>query len=78
MSYCGSKSDARSAIASIELSETTGSGNTSPILKGASGPGGFAASTKPAGEVLEAGRLRKGIKPTNVRTGSLTRKYAAS
>lgn len=79
MSYSGSKADACAAIASVELSENSHtSSGTSPILKGASGPGGIAATTKPGGEVLTAGRLRAGIKPDKVRTGSLTRKYAST
>lgn len=78
MSYSGSKSDARAAISDIELSATTGSGNSSPIRDGASGPGGAASKTKPAGEVQQVGRLRAGIKTPRTRTDSLTRKYAAS
>lgn len=79
MSYFGSISDARSAIASVESSENTHtSSGTSPILNGASGPGGAASKAKPAGEVQEVGRLRKGIKTPKTRTDSLTRHYAAS
>lgn len=79
MSYCGSKSDAVAAIASVELSEgTRSSSGTSPIRDGASGPGGAASKAKPAGEVQVVGRLRAGIKTPRTRTDSLTRKLAAS
>lgn len=73
MSFCGSKSDARAAIASVELSDTTGSGGTSPIRSGASGPGGAAAKAKPAGQTLSAGSGRaNSIKPKTA-TESLRR-----
>jgi hypothetical protein len=75
MSYLGSKSDAVAAIASVELSENTRtSSGTSPILHGASGPGGAAAKAKPAGEVQVVGRLRAGIKTPLTATDSLKRK----
>lgn len=73
MSFCGSKSDARAAISSIELSDTTGSGGTSPVLRGASGPGGAAAKAKPAGETQVVGRLRAGINKPRTKTDSLRR-----
>jgi len=78
MSFLGSKSEARSIISEIELSHTHGADNTSPILKGASSPGGAANSAKPAGETQRVGRLRAGINTPRTRTDSLTRKYAAS
>jgi hypothetical protein len=74
MSYNGSMSDAKAAIASVELSENSRtSSGTSPILKGASGPGGAAASAKPAGETQIVGRLRAGIKTPKTKTDSLRR-----
>lgn len=80
MSFHGSKGDARAIISDIEVSDTHGAGNTSPILRGASSPGGAASSraSVPAGETQQVGRLRKGIKTPKTRTDSLTRKYAAS
>lgn len=78
MSFLGSKGEARSIISEIELSPTTGASGTSPILRGASSPGGAANSAKPAGETQQVGRLRAGIKTPRTRTDSLTRKYAAS
>lgn len=79
MSFHGSKSDAQAAIASVELSENTRtSSGTSPILNGASGPGGAAAGTKPGGQTQVVGRLRAGINKPLTRTDSLTRKYVAS
>jgi hypothetical protein len=78
MSYFGSKSQAYSDIASVELSENSRSNSGSAILAGHSGPGGAAAKTKAAGEVQVVGRLRAGINKPRTRTDSLTRKYAAS
>jgi hypothetical protein len=78
MSYPCSKADARAAISEIELSHTHGSDGTSPILHGASSPGGAAHMAKPAHEVQIVGRLRAGIKKPKTRTDSLTRHYAAS
>lgn len=75
MSFLGSKSDAVAAIASVEVSENTRtSSGTSPVLHGASGPGGAAAKAKPAGEVQIVGRLRAGINKPLTKTDSLTRK----
>lgn len=53
MSFLGSKSEARNIISEIEMSETHGSGNTSPILHGQSSGGG---AKKPAGETMEQKR----------------------
>lgn len=78
MSFAQPFSEARSIIRNIEQDESQGSGNTSPILSGASTPGGAAEKAKPSGEVLQPGRLRAGIKTPRTRTDSLTRKYAAS
>lgn len=78
MSFLGSKSEARAIIGEIELSDTHGAGNTSPILSGASTPGGAANKAKPSGETQQVGRLRAGIKTPRTRTDSLTRRYAAS
>lgn len=75
MSYLGSKSDAVAAIASVELSENTRtSSGTSPVLHGASGPGGAASKAKPAGETQIVGRLRAGINKPLTATDSLKRK----
>jgi hypothetical protein len=78
MSFYGSHSEAKSIIASIELSENTHSSTGSPILMGRSTPGGAADAAKPHAETLMPGRLRAGIKKPKTRTDSLTRKYAAS
>jgi hypothetical protein len=78
MSFHGTKGEARGIIGEIELSNTHGSGGTSPILHGASSPGGAANHAKPSGETQIVGRLRAGIKTPRTRTDSLTRKYAAS
>lgn len=81
MSFFGSLADARANIHEVEVSNNVGhakGGATSPILRGASGPGGAASGTTPAGETQQVGRLRKGIKTPRTRTDSLTRKYAAS
>lgn len=78
MSFCQTKEVARAIISDIEVSHTHGADSTSPILRGASGPGGAAAGTKPAGETQRVGRLRAGINKPRTRTDSLTRKYAAS
>jgi len=80
MSFLGSKGDARGIISDIEVSNTHGSGGTSPILRGASSPGGAASSraSVPAGETQQVGRLRKGIKTPRTRTDSLTRRYAST
>lgn len=81
MSFLGSISDARAIIHEVEVSNDVGhskGGATSPILNGASGPGGAASGTTPAGEVQHVGRLRKGFKTPRTRTDKLTRKYAAS
>lgn len=78
MSFHGTMSDAKGNIASVELSENTRtSSGTSPILKGASSPGGAASKAKPAGETLQVGRLRAGIKTPKTATDTLRRKYAA-
>lgn len=78
MSFLGSKSEARAIISEIELSPTTGASGTSPILHGASSPGGATSGTKPAGETQMVGRLRAGINKPRTATDSLRRKYAAS
>lgn len=81
MSFLGSKNEARAIISDIEVSENTHtSSGTSPILRGASSPGGAASSraSVPAGETQQVGRLRKGIKTPRTRTDSLTRKYAST
>jgi hypothetical protein len=78
MSFLGSKGDARAIISEIEVSDTHGAGNTSPILNGASGPGGAASKAKPAGETQVVGRLRAGINKPKTRTDTLTRLYAAT
>lgn len=78
MSFLGSKAEARAIISDIQVDSAQGSGGTSPILRGASSPGGAANSAKPAGETQIVGRLRAGIKTPRTRTDSLTRKYAAS
>lgn len=78
MSYYGSIAEAKSTIASIELSENTHSSSGSKILAGHSGPGGAAGGTKPAGENLQPGRLRAGINKPLTRTDTLTRKYAST
>jgi hypothetical protein len=75
MSFARSMEEAKSCIASVELSANQAS---SPIRDGASGPGGAASKAMPAGETLMPGRLRKGIKTPRTRTDTLTRKYGAS
>lgn len=79
MSYLGTMSDARAAIASVEASENSRtSSGTSPILAGSDNPGGAASGTKPAGQTQQVGRLRAGINTPKTRTDSLTRKYPES
>lgn len=81
MSFLGSLSEARGNIHEVEVSNDVGhskGGASSPILNGASGPGGAASGTTPAGETQIVGRLRKGIKTPRTRTDSLTRLYAAT
>lgn len=78
MSFLGSKAEARAIIGEIEESPTVGHGGTSPILRGASEPGGIANKAKPAHEVQQVGRLRAGINKPRTATDSLRRKYAAS
>lgn len=78
MSFAQPKSEARSIIAGIEMSPTTGSAGTSKIRDGVSSPGGAAAHTPNAGQTQMVGRLRAGIKTPRTRTDSLTRRYAAS
>lgn len=57
MSYCGSISDVKAAIASIEESENTRtSTGGSPIKSGSSGPGGASSKAKPAGETMQQKR----------------------
>jgi hypothetical protein len=78
MSFSGTKAEARAIFTDIEHDSSLGSAGTSPILHGASGPGGAASKAKPAGEVQQVGRLRAGINKPRTRTDTLTRKYAAS
>jgi hypothetical protein len=74
MSFALGMSEAKACIASVEVSEGTRSASgTSPILNGASGPGGAASKAKPAGETQQVGRLRAGINKPRTRTDSLTR-----
>ena len=70
MSFFGSMSDAKNANG-VELSVDQ---PTSPVLNGASSPGGATSGTKPAGQTQVVGRLRQGIKTPLTRTDSLTRK----
>lgn len=79
MSFLGTKAQARADIASVQVDTgSIGSGATSPILNGASSPGGAANGHVPSNETQQVGRLRKGIKTPKTRTGELTRLYAAT
>lgn len=73
MSFYGSVSDAKAAIAAVELSENTRSNTGSKILNGHSSPGGIANSAKPSGETMSQKR-------TSLRTSTSTlrRKYAST
>lgn len=80
MSYLGSMSDAKAAIASVELSENTRtSSGSSPVRDGSNGPGGAAVQLA-GGTAKEwtVGRLRAGIKTPKTKHSGLVRKYAAS
>lgn len=58
MSFYGSHGEAKSIIASIELSENTHSNSGSKILSGHGSPGGAAEKAKPAGETMSQKRTK--------------------
>lgn len=73
MSFYGSHSEAKSIIASIEVSENSRSCSGSKILKGHSSPGGAAEGHPPASETMSQKRTK-----LRTATDSLRRKYAST